>query len=274
MSVFRRSWGRKLAGTAVAVVASGLAIWPLNSSISHARDTPVIFAAASLARALNDILADHMRDTGQRVAASYASSGTLARQIENGAQATLFISANDEWTAHLAKAGLLSKAIRERTLTSNSLVLIAPKAQTYPAKTDPLGRDALAEWLTTERLAMANPDHAPVGRYGRQALQALGVWDVVAPRLAIAQHASAAVTMVVRGEAALGLVYKSDVHGLNTVTVLAEVPRSTHDPIHYTLAAVAGQDLKPVVKALMDRLTGDKARAVLESYGFQAVEDR
>lgn len=240
---------RLLAGLALVVGLAGPA----------AAEPATIFAAASTSRALDAALAAYSGD----VVASYASSGTLARQIEQGAPVDLFLSANPRWMDHLVEAGLV-RAEDVRPYLSNRLVLIAPAA----AAALPLEAEAIAERLDGERLAVADPEHAPVGRYSQQSLQALGLWSVVEPALARTQDTNATVALVARGEAVLGLCYRTDALDVPGIQVLAELPADSHPPIVYPLAPVEGAPEVAGARDLLAFLQSAEARAILADYGF------
>ena len=167
----------------------------------------LIFAAASLQTAIDELAAPALRATGSRVRASYAASSALARQIENGAPADLFISADLEWMDYVADRRLIRAASRVNLL-GNRLVLIAPEDRPSTLKIAP--GFPLAAALGRDRLAVANPAAVPAGKYARAALTALGVWESVASKVAAAENVRAALMLVSRGEAPLGIVYRTD----------------------------------------------------------------
>ena len=167
----------------------------------------LVFAAASLQDAFDAVIEEYQAQGGGEVSASYASSSTLARQIEQGAPADVFISANPEWMDYLEERGLLRAGSRT-DLLGNGLVLVAPPESETTVEIAP-GFD-LAGALDGGRLAMGDPDHVPAGIYGRAALESLGVWQAVEPQVARADNVRAALALVARGEAPLGMVYRSD----------------------------------------------------------------
>jgi molybdate transport system substrate-binding protein len=193
----------------------------------------LVFAAASLKNALDDAVAAY---PAARVTVSYAASGALARQIEAGAPAALFISADEEWMDELAAKGLIEAGSRT-DLLGNTLVLIAPSAS--PARFE-FGRDTdLAPLLGDGRLAMGDPQSVPAGRYAETALNALGLWPNVATRLARADSVRAALALVDHAEAPLGIVYRTDAMADSAVRVVAEFPDDSHKPIRYPAALIA-----------------------------------
>lgn len=194
---------------------------------------PVVLAAASLQEALTDAANAWATKGHPRPVISFAGSSALARQIEAGAPADMFISADEEWMDYVAAKGLLRKGSRGAFL-SNRLVLIAPvssKTQLAIKRGFPLAR-ALSEG----RLAMADPDSVPAGRYGKAALTSLGVWNSVAGKLARAENVRAALALVERGEAPFGIVYATDARASRKVRVVGTFAADTHPPITYPLA--------------------------------------
>ena len=216
---------------------------------------PVVLAAASTGRALDAALARNALPA----VTSYGASGMLARQIEQGAPADLFVSANPKWMQHLVDIGLVHTD-QVSVLMSNSLVLIAPPGAA------PLGPGDIAARLDGEVFAMADPDTAPVGAYGKAALDQLGLWADIAPRLVPMRNTLATVAAVARGEAALGLVYASDAAG-QPVTVVWDVPPDSHPPIRYLIAPVTQGEDAAGADALLAYLLGE-GRGVLAQHGF------
>jgi molybdate transport system substrate-binding protein len=198
---------------------------------------------------------------------AYAASSALARQIEAGAPATLFISADQEWMDYLASRDLVDVNTRV-DLLSNQLVLIAPDA--VPVRLEIGPGFPLAEALGTGRLAVADPSAVPAGRYARAALMALGVWTTVAHRLAPAEHVRAALLFVARGEAPLGIVYATDARAEPRVRVVGVFPPGTHPPIVYP-AAVLRAAADATARRLLASLSSPSARAIFERHGFQPV---
>ena len=231
-----------------------------------ARAEPVVvFAAASLKDALEDAAAAWERDTGGEVALSFAGSAALARQIEAGAPADLFVSANEDWMDRLEAEGLIRPGTR-RDLASNRLVLIAHGA----AEPQEIGPDLL-EALGDGRLAMALVDAVPAGIYGREALSSLGLWEAMAPRIAQADNVRAALALVARGEAPLGVVYATDARAEPRVSVVATFPESSHAPITYPAAVTAESD-HPDARALLDHLASPAGRAAFRRRGFGVLD--
>ncbi|HKW82030.1 MAG TPA: molybdate ABC transporter substrate-binding protein [Casimicrobiaceae bacterium] len=227
-----------------------------------------VFAAASLKEALDRQVAGFEAATGSKVVVAYAGSNALARQIEAGAPADVFISADVDWVDYLEARTLLRAGTRA-DLLRNRLVLIAPTASSVSLRIAP--GFALAAALHGGRLAMANPDGVPAGRYGRDALRALGVWDAVEPRLARAENVRAALRLVARGEAPLGIVYATDALAEPNVRVIDTFPATTHAPIVYPVAIVS-QSRSPYAERFVEYLESPAARAVWTAHGFTMAD--
>lgn len=254
---------------ALLVLIAVLALLP--GTPARADDRPLlIFAAASLTDALDAVLDAYAGTPGaQPVRVSYAASSTLARQIERGAPADLFISANPGWMDHLAEADLIRVESR-RSLAGNRLVLVAPRADgastaapvAFSPAFDLVGR------LGDGRLAMGDPKHVPAGIYGAQALAHFGLWQGLERRIARAANVRAALALVARGEAPLGLVYESDAVAEPAVTPLARFPADSHPPILYPVALTASGDAPDRTRRLLEFLTGEASAAIMADHGF------
>ena len=238
-------------------------IWP---GMARAVDL-TIFAAASLREALDENVRAFAAKTGHKVRVAYAGSNTLAKQIENGAPADLFISADVEWMDHVARMNLLAPGTR-RDLVTNRLVLVAPAAS--PLKLAIAPGFALAAAPGGARLALANPDTVPAGRYAKAALMQLGVWPAVEKSLTRSESVRAAMVLVARGEAPLGIVYATDAQAEPRVRVVDTFAARLHPPVVYPAAVVAGR-LNPGSQALLDHLGGAGARVVWVRHGFGAA---
>ncbi len=233
------------------------------ASAATAKDV-VVFAAASLKNALDDASAAYEKEKGVKALISYAASSTLAKQVESGAPADLFISADLDWMDYLQKRNLV-KAETWLTLLGNKLVLIAPASST--AKIEIAPGFALADLLGNERLAMADPGAVPAGKYGKAALEKLGVWASVSSKVAPAEDVRSALLLVSRGETPLGIVYATDAAADKGVRIVAAFPEDTHPPIVYPAALLASSD-SPDAAAFLDYLSSDKARPFFERQGF------
>jgi molybdate transport system substrate-binding protein len=230
---------------------------------AQARDV-VVFAAASLKNALDDAGAAWMKDTGRRVVVSYGASSALARQIEAGAPADLFFSADLDWMDYAASKGLIRPESRA-DLLGNSLVLIAPKDSGVRIALQP-GID-LASVLGGNRLAIGHVDAVPAGKYGKAALEKLGAWTGVKDKLAQTDNVRAALLLVSREEAALGVVYKTDATSGPTVRIVATFPEGTHPPIVYPVALTA-EAKHPDAAPFLAFLRSEKAKPFFEKQGF------
>lgn len=252
-----------IGGLAAAVFAIGLAL-PHGGARGQEL---LVFAAASLRDALDSVIADYAANSSGAVA-SYASSSALARQIEQGAPADVFISANPAWMDYLEERGLVRAGSRV-DLLGNGLVLVAP-ADSEVALEIASGFDLLGA-LGGGRLAMGDPDHVPAGIYGRAALESLGVWPDVAPHVARADNVRAALALVARGEAPLGVVYRSDAVAEPAVRVVGDFPPESHPPIIYPVAVLAASE-HPAAGKLVAFLRSKDAAPVFERFGFTVLE--
>jgi molybdate transport system substrate-binding protein len=222
-----------------------------------------VFAAASLRNALDEIHAA-AAGGGARPVAVYAASSALARQIENGAPAQVFISADIEWMDYLEGKGALQSGTR-RNLLGNRLVLVAPSGSSAQASIAP--GMALAELLgPSGRLAMGDPQHVPAGRYARAALQKLGVWETVSGRIAATENVRAALAFVARGEAPLGIVYQTDARAEPRTRVVATFPEGLHPPVTYPAALLRGA--KPGASQYLQFLSSPQAKSIFTKHGF------
>lgn len=241
-----------------------LSIWLLALTGSNWAADITVFAAASLKESLDENIKAFAAKTGNQVRVSYAGSNALARQIESGAPADLFISADEEWMDHVAQKNLLAPGSR-RNLVRNSLVLIAPAASTAQLIIAP--KFPLAATLKDGRLALANPQAVPIGRYARAALTTLGVWRDVENRITNSENVRAALLLVALGETALGIVYATDAKAEPKVRVVDTFAANLHPPVVYPAAVIAGSR-NPATQTLLDYLGGDDARVVWVKYGF------
>ncbi|MDX1432614.1 MAG: molybdate ABC transporter substrate-binding protein [Gammaproteobacteria bacterium] len=237
------------------------------ASSAAARDSITIFAAASLRDGLQAVTTVWDSDGGAPTRTVLASSSTLARQIEHGAQADLYISANVAWMDYLDERNLIERATRVNLL-GNALVLIAPRASDVRLEIAP-GFD-LAGALGKGLLATGDPAHVPAGIYARQALERLGVWDALTKRLTRSDNVRAALALVARAEAPLGIVYASDAIAEDAVRVVDTFPADSHAPIVYPAAVVAGGG-HPDARALLDFLGSPEAARHFERFGFHGL---
>jgi molybdate transport system substrate-binding protein len=249
-------------GLLLALILGFLAA-PFLSAAAQAADVTV-FAAASLKNALDGAAKRYEAKTGDKIAVSYAASSALAKQIENGAPADIFFSADLDWMDYLEQNKLIDTASRH-TLLGNTLVLIAPKDSTASLvieKNFPLLQALGADG----KLAMASVDTVPAGKYGKAALTHLGVWEAVSPRVAQAENVRAALALVAKGEAPLGIVYGTDAKSEQAVRVVGTFPEDSHPKILYPVALTASA--KPEARKFLEFLLSPEAAPSFEAQGF------
>jgi molybdate transport system substrate-binding protein len=258
MATFRGAIRALLLGAVVGLTAS----WGIAA---HAQGRDVlVFGAASLKNALDDANAQYQHDAGHKVVVSYGASSALAKQIENGAPADIFISADLDWMDYVAERKLIKPDTRFNLL-GNKLVLIAPANSTINLTI--AASFPLAQALGNGRLAMADPSSVPAGKYGKAALEALGVWASVAGKIAPAPDVRATLVFVSRGEAPLGIVYQTDAAADKGVKIVGTFPESTHPPIIYP-TAVTMASTHPDAAAYVGFLKSPPAKPAFEKQGF------
>lgn len=260
MLTVRRRIRGALAGLAVVAVTAAT---PL-----HAEENVTVFAAASLKNALDTVNAAWKADAGNRATTSYAASSALAKQIEQGAPADIFISADLDWMNYLSDKKL-TKADSELNLLGNRIVLVAP-ADTAKDVTIAPNFD-LAGALGDGRLAMGDVKAVPAGKYGKAALESLGVWASVAGKVAQAENVRAALKLVATGEAPLGIVYATDAVAEPGVKVVGTFPESSHPAIVYPIGIVAESRNADAASAYVTYLQGRKAKEMFEAQGFTVL---
>jgi molybdate transport system substrate-binding protein len=248
----------------IAVAALVLALAP--AQMARAADV-VVFAAASLKNALDDATHAFEQQGGAPVKISYAASSQLAKQIESGAPADIFISADLAWMDYLQKRNLVQPATR-KNLLGNRLVLVAPAGSGVKAEIKP-GFDLVA-MLKGGRLAMADPASVPAGKYGKAALQKLGVWESVAPHIAGAENVRAALLFVDRKETPLGVVYATDAASDPKVEIAAVFPEDSHPPIIYPVALTATSN-NPEAAKFLAFLESPAAKPAFAKQGFTVL---
>lgn len=237
-----------------------------------AQQTPpplTVFAAASLKESLDEAAAAFGKATGQTVRVSYAGSSALARQIEQGAPADLFFSADRDWMDYLQQRGLIDRGSR-RDLLGNSLVLVAPASSDTRPLVLKQGTDLSPRLGRQGRLALALTASVPAGKYAKAAFTSLGMWPALAPRVAEAENVRAALTLVARGEAPLGVVYASDARAEPAVRVVAAFPARSHAPIVYPIAKTANSR-HPQANAFARWLAGPAAAEIFRQHGFTVL---
>src|SRR5580700_7679470 len=237
----------------------------LSSPAAFAEEKALtIFAAASMKNALDDIDAAYSAKTGVRIVASYAASSALAKQIEQGAPADIFVSADTDWMDYAIGKRTINEPTRVNLL-GNSIVLIAPKDSKIDSVTIGPGFD-LAKLAGDGKIATGDVKAVPVGKYAKAALEKLGAWEAAEPKFAMAESVRAALTLVARGEAALGIVYSTDAKVEPGVKIVGTFPADSHPPIIYPVAATTAA--KPEANDYMSFLRSQAAKTVLEKYGF------
>ncbi len=227
----------------------------------------LVFAAASLKTALDAIAEKWRADTAKAATISYAASSTLAKQVDNGAPAELFISADEDWMDYLQRRNLTDPQSRI-DLLGNRLVLIAPASTGSSTNIAP--GFPLARLLGDGHLAIADPNAVPAGRYAKAALEKLGVWQAVAGRIAAAENVRAALLLVARDEARLGIVYQTDAAAEPAVRIVATFPPDSHPPIVYPMALTRAAG--PEAPGFATYLRTPAARALFEAQGFTVLD--
>jgi len=239
--------------------------WTTASAPAHAQDKILtVFAAASMKNALDDVDAAYTRKTGIKVVVSYAASSTLIKQIEQGAPADVFASADLDWMDY----GSQKKAIKDATrvnLLGNRIVLIAPKDSKIADVAIGPGFD-LARLAGDGRIVTGDVQAVPVGKYAKAALEKLGAWAAAAPKFAMTDNVRAALALVARGEAVLGIVYETDAKVEPGVKIVGAFPPDSHPPIVYPVAATVSA--KPEAKDYLAFLRTQAAKSIFENYGF------
>jgi molybdate transport system substrate-binding protein len=255
-------------GSMAAAMAVAMGMLAMARPVA-ASDEILVFAAASLKTALDDVAASWAAESGNKLIISLGGSSSLAKQIQEGAPADVFISASVDWMDVLDRGELIDHATR-RDVLRNRIVLIAhgSAARVVEIKA---GFD-LAGMLKDGKLAMAMVDSVPAGIYGKAALAALGVWEAVAPSVAQTDNVRAALTLVERGEAPLGIVYATDAAASDDVSIIGTFPAELHPPIVYPAAVVSESKRKTVAASFLEFLVSPKAKAVFKRHGFGVME--
>jgi len=260
---FTRRRGLSLIGAAV--LGLGAVSAPMNGAAQAQDKELVIFAAASLKNALDEAAAGFVKRAGRPAPKiSYAASNTLAKQIEAGAPADVFVSADLGWMDYVARKDLI-RPETQMSLLGNRIVLVAPRDEAKPIAIGP--RFDLASALGSGRLAMGNIDAVPAGKYGKAALEKLGAWDGVKGRIAQADNVRGALLLVSRGEAPLGIVYQTDAKSDPNVAIVGTFPEDSHPPIIYPIA-VTKDSTNPDAVSFVEYLRSPGARPAFEKQGF------
>jgi molybdate transport system substrate-binding protein len=262
-----RAWP-KIAATLLALVLTGITnVATAARSDAGPGKTIIVFAAASLTDALGEIDKAFSAQTGIEVKTSFAASSALARQIESGARAEVFFSADEEWMNYLAQRKLLRPGTRH-DVVANRLVMIAPVASTAQIEIKP-GFSVATALGEKGRLATGDPDSVPVGKYAQAALTRLGAWEALAPRLVRAENVRAALAYVARGEAPLGIVYSTDARAEKRVKVVGTFPENSHPPIRYPIAATPAATAEGA--KYVEFVRGKASQEIFRKYGFEPV---
>ncbi|MCY4488883.1 MAG: molybdate ABC transporter substrate-binding protein [Deltaproteobacteria bacterium] len=252
----------------VRVLAGVLLLATVCAAPAAASERLLVFAAASLQGAVDAVAQGFERAGGARVALSFAASSTLARQIEQGAAADVYVSASPKWMDRLERRRWLRPGTRG-DLLGNRLVLVAPAGSAAPVTIH--SGFPLVRLLEGGRLAMGDPSYVPAGVYAKAALQTYGVWKAVAGRVAGTADVRRALALVARGEAPYGIVYVTDALADPKVAVVGTFPVHSHPPIHYSVAVPAASD-HPQAERFLSFLWSPKARSVFEAHGFTGRE--
>lgn len=254
---------------ALSLVLAGALMGAATGRASAADAGPIVFAAASMKTALDAIASAWKAQGGKNVTISYGSSGTLAKQIQSGAPADIFISADQKWMDTLAKGDALKEGTR-LNLVGNALVLVEPATADVKLKIDK-GFD-LAGALGDGKLAVCTVSSCPAGIYGKEALEKLDVWPKIEPKLAQADNVRAALVLVAREEAKFGIVYATDAKAEPKVKVVDKFPESSHTPITYPVA-VTKSSTNPDAVAFESFLRGSAATTILQEQGFTILKN-
>ncbi|WP_421358821.1 molybdate ABC transporter substrate-binding protein [Agrobacterium rosae] len=264
MGILRRTLIRT---TLAAIIGSVVASIGLSAP-AFAQDKVTVFAAASMKNALDAANAEWAKETSNEATVSYAASSALAKQIEAGAPADLFISADLAWMDYVAGKKLIKDETRTNLL-GNRLVLVAPADKATPVEIKQ-GFD-LAKLVGDGKLAMGAVDSVPAGKYGKAALEKLGVWSSVEGKVAGAESVRAALVLVSRGEAPYGIVYQTDAAADQGVKIVGTFPQDSHEPIIYPVAILA-ESKSPAVAAYLEFLKSAKAAPFFEKQGFTILK--
>jgi len=246
------------------LLAVALALGLIATASLALADETIVFAAASTKNVIEDIIALYAKSHTAHIVPSFGSSADLAKQIENGAPAAIFISADTKWMDYLAKNKLIVADSR-RDLLGNELVLIVPIDNAAP-----MSLADLASTLSGGKLALGDPDSVPAGRYAKAALESLKQWTALEPSVVRAKDVRAALALVERGEAAAGVVYATDALISKKVRIAATFPAASHPPIVYPVAVIGGHD-DAGTRDFLAFLMGPQARETFLSAGFTVI---
>jgi molybdate transport system substrate-binding protein len=260
----KHAWSATMHRLAVLFLSFAILYGPASSPVLAQDNSLTVFAAASMKNALDDIHAAYTAKTGIKIVASYAASSALAKQIEQGAPADIFVSADTDWMDYATARKNINEPTRVNLL-GNSIVLIAPKDSKIDHVTIGPGFD-LSKLAGSGRIATGDVKAVPVGKYAKAALEKLGAWQAAEPKFAMAESVRAALTLVARGEASLGIVYATDARIEPGVKIVGSFPPDSHPPIIYPVAATT--TAKPEAAGYLAFLRSTAAKTILEKYGF------
>lgn len=237
----------------------------LPLSAVEAGERTLVFAAASMKDVVETLSRSFNEKTGNEIAVSFASSGTLARQIEAGAPADIYIAANPDWMGYLAERDLIDSGSRENIM-GNTLVAVAPEYAGHDPET--IETEAV---LNADRIAMGDPGHVPAGIYARQALTDLGLWSTLQPKVVFGENVRVSMALAARGEVDYAIVYGSDAAMREDIAIIYTFPADTHEPIAYAAALTPAAGAN--AKAFFEFLFSEAAQEVFESFGFKRLSD-
>ncbi|MDF2367733.1 molybdate ABC transporter substrate-binding protein [Sneathiella sp.] len=240
----------------------------MAATVHASEEDVVVFAAASMSEAISALGTEFEKRTGFPVIASFAGSGTLARQITEGAPADIYISANLSWMDYLDQSALLEPG-SEVVIASNKLVLVAPSETKLP---DPFQFEKLPVILGTGRLAIGNPAHVPAGTYAKAALESLGLWEKIEGNLVMLPNVRAVLALVDRGEVPFAIIYETDMRLAKNIQLAAVFPRDSHPPISYAMAKIKGNDGHST-GLFYKFVRSEEGREILRRHGFLAFEN-
>jgi molybdate transport system substrate-binding protein len=248
------------------VGAAALALTIAGAPVRAAAADVLVFAAASLKNAMDDAVSAFEKNGGDRVSVSYGASSALAKQIEAAAPADIFVSADLDWMDYVQQRSLIQAQTRKNFL-GNRLVMVAPASSDINVDIAP--NFPLAKLLGGGRLSMADPDAVPAGKYGKAALETLGVWSTVEDKVARAENVRAALFFVARGEAPLGIVYATDAAAQSGVRIAGVFPEDTHPPIVYPIALTGSKN--PAAAKFLAFLESPAATPLFQKRGFTVL---
>ncbi len=238
-------------------------IFFINPHLANATEAVILYAAASTSNAINEIVTQFNQTTPNiKVKVSFASSSTLAKQIEAGAPADIYISANPNWMDYLQKRHLIVNKSR-KNLLKNQIVLVTPKGKQIAVKMN--SHFDFAKQLTG-KLCLGDTAHVPAGIYAKQALVSLGWWSQVKPQVVGSSDARASLALIERAECAAGIVYTTDANASNKIKLIAKFPSNTHKPIVYPVASIAPEN--HAAHIFLQYLSSSPATKIFNQYGF------